>query len=78
MADVNLTKADASTPAAATTTPHLSDLLAGPATDLLPGHMETAALHPASAATAHFPGLVDQRLMEEAERQRHQGSTPLI
>ena len=81
MADVNLTKDDApttSTTATPSTAPHLSDLLAGPPTDLLPGHVETAALHSASAASTHLPGLVDQRLMEEAERQRHHGSTPLI
>ena len=80
MADVNLTKSDTTTTAAATTTtpPHLSDLLAAPATNLLPGHVETAALHPVSAGNAHLPDLVDRHLMEEAERQRHQGSTPLI
>ena len=82
MADVNLTKADtaatAATTAMASTTPHLNDLLAGPAAGLLPGHVENMAMHSASAGTAHLQGLVDQRLMEEEERRRHQGSAPLI
>ena len=76
MADVNLTKTD--TTSTTSTTPHLDDLLAAPATAMLPGHVENAALHSASAGNAHLHGLVDQRLMEEEERHRQQGSGPLI
>ena len=81
MADVNLTKSDGATTTAATpasTTPHLSDLLAAPATNLLPGHVETAAVSTAHAGTAHTAGLVDQRLLEEEERHRNSGGNPLI
>jgi EF hand len=85
MADVNLTKADATTTDASTattsttsTTPHLSDLLAAPATNLLPGHVETAALHSTHAGTTSTHGLLDQRLMEEEERHRNQQGNPLI
>ncbi len=78
MADVNLTKSDASTtPTATTTVPHLSDLLAAPATDLLPGHVEHAAVSTTHAASTHAAGLVDQRLLEEEERNRN-NHNPLI
>jgi len=89
MADVNLTKADTTTtttdpsvvPAHAAATPHLSELLAAPSTDLLPGHVDNAAVASnagAHAAPAQTHGMLDQRLLEEEERQRLHNSNPLI
>ncbi len=85
MADVNLTKTDtttttttvSTTTTTTTTVPHLSDLLAAPATDLLPGHVEHAAVSTTHAANTHAAGLVDQRLLEEEERNRN-NHNPLI
>jgi hypothetical protein len=89
MADVNLTKADTTTPttdasivpAGGATTPHLSELLAAPSTDLLPGHVENAAVAGtpgAHATAAQTHGMLDQRLLEEEERHRLNNSNPLI
>jgi hypothetical protein len=92
MADVWLTKADssASTTAATTattassgsTTPHLSELLAAPATDLLPGHAENAAASTSTsgghATTAQTHAMLDHKLLEEEERHRLANGNPLI
>jgi hypothetical protein len=84
MADVNLTKSDTTTSTTTTTTattPSLGDLLAAPATDLLPGHAEpaakTAVVDPGSAhaQTTQLHGLVDNSLLDAEERNRNQ---PLI
>ena len=91
MADVWLTKSDssASTTAATTTTagsgsttPHLSELLAAPATDLLPGHVENAAASTSTggghATTAQTHAMLDHKLLEEEERHRLANGNPLI
>jgi hypothetical protein len=88
MADVNLTKADTATPATdpsivpagAAAAPHLSELLAAPSTDLLPGHVDNAAVASTAghASTAQVHGMLDQRLLEEEERHRLNNSNPLI
>jgi hypothetical protein len=83
MADVWFTKDTSATTAAATTatatTPALSDLLAAPATDLLPGHQASTANVEATAHTTHtasaLHGLIDNRLLGDDEQNRH---TPLI
>jgi hypothetical protein len=75
MADVWLTK-DTPDTTASHSTPALGDLLAAPATDLLPGHVEHAALVPHPVDASHAHGLVDQKLLEEEERNRH--NNPLI
>jgi len=86
MADVWLTKDAASTSHTTTdpsiapasgATPHLSELLAAPSTDLLPGHVETAAVS-GHAGAAQVHGMLDQRLLEEEERHRLANSNPLI
>ena len=91
MADVWLTKDTASASSATTdpsvappsagATPHLSELLAAPSTELLPGHVENAAVASNTgthATTAQAHGMLDQRLLEEEERQRLNNSNPLI
>jgi hypothetical protein len=75
MADVWLTKDTPDTTTAHASAPALGDLLAAPATDLLPGHVEHAALVSHTDAS-HASGLVDQKLLEEEERNRH--NNPLI
>jgi hypothetical protein len=89
MADVWFAKAPAATAAgtaaAATTaaTPALHELLAAPATDLLPGHTTDAATTPTTgtaATTAHTAqaaeagGLIDHRLLGDDEATRHGGT----
>ena len=90
MADVWLTKdaASTSTPAhvdpsivpAGGTAPHLSELLAAPSADLLPGHVDNAAVASTAghASTTQAHGMLDQRLLEEEERHRLNNSNPLI
>jgi hypothetical protein len=83
MADVWLAKdstatTTASTPATTTTTtPSLADLLSAPATTLLPGHVETAAVGGSAELHAHaaqLHGLTDNRLLDDEQNRQ----TPLI
>jgi hypothetical protein len=54
--------------------PNLSDLLAAPATDLLPGHVaDTASKAHVESSSSH--GLMDNRLLGDEEQHRH---NPLI
>jgi hypothetical protein len=86
MADVWLTKADstaaATTASTGSTTPHLSELLAAPATDLLPGHVENAAASTSTsgghATTTQNHAMLDHKLLEEEERHRLANGNPLI
>ena len=85
MADVWFTKDTTSTvtTAEAAATPSLHDLLAAPATDLLPGHTTDAAVtggHATVAAVSHdaaahaLHGLTNNRLFEEEQNR----ANPLI